>query len=160
MTYYFLWFTFSDYPSDLHLLITPLVSSDYPLWFTSSDYPFDLHLLITPLIYIFWLPLWFTSSDYPFDLHLLITPLIYIFWLPLWFTSSGYPFDLHLLITPLIYIFWLPLWYLQTCLIIINGQCFKYFSVIIDLTVYQIIVNLWVTKFRVKFPTKTIFLIS
>jgi hypothetical protein len=46
-----------------------------PLWFTDSDYPFDLRILITPLIYGFWLPLWFTASDYSFDLRLLITSL-------------------------------------------------------------------------------------
>ena len=75
---------------NLWLLITPLVSSDYPFG-------------------IFWLPFWYflitplVSSDYPFG----------IFWLPLWYllitplVSSDYPFG----------IFWLPLWYLQTFLI-------------------------------------------
>jgi hypothetical protein len=70
---------------NLWLLITPLVSSDYPFG-------------------IFWLPLWYllitllVFSNYPFG----------IFWLPLWYllitplVSSDYLFD----------IFWLPLWYL------------------------------------------------
>ena len=51
-----------------------------PHWFTASDYPFDLQLLITPLIYSFWLPLWFTASDYPlYDIFKLYT--LYLDWL-------------------------------------------------------------------------------
>ena len=124
-----------------YLLITPLVSSDYPfgifwlplwylllpLWYllitplVSSDYPFGIFLL--PLWYLLITPL--VSSDYPFG----------IFWLPLWYlpitplVSSDYPFGIfllplwYLLITPLVSfdypfgIFWLPLWYLQTFLV-------------------------------------------
>jgi hypothetical protein len=84
---------------DFRLLLTPLVSSDYPfgvfclpLWcllitpLVSSDYPFG----------IFWLPLWYllitplVSSDYPFG----------IFWLLLWYllitplVSSDHPFGI------------------------------------------------------------------
>ena len=68
-------------PSSISLLITPLVSSDYPFG-------------------IFWLPLWYLlitpliSSDYPFG----------IFWLPLWYllitplVSSDYPFGIFWLL--------------------------------------------------------------
>ena len=82
-----------------HCIVCPLIHCFWlSLWFTASDYPFDLRLLITPSIYGFWLLHWFTASDFSFDLRLLITPLIYGFWLPLRFTTSDYSFDLRLLI--------------------------------------------------------------
>jgi hypothetical protein len=51
-----------------------------PLWYTDSDCPFDIQILIAPLIYRFWLPLWYTGtdSDCPFDIQILITSLWYL----------------------------------------------------------------------------------
>jgi hypothetical protein len=132
-----LWFTPSDYPfwnfnlsnfwplnhlslSDLHLLITLLVSSNFwPLYRLSLS---DLRLLITLLVsfkllaLVSSVPLWFTPSHYPFwnfnlssfwplnhlslsDLHLLITPLESSNFWPLYQLSLS---DLQLLITLLV----------------------------------------------------------
>ena len=115
-----MWFT---------VLITPLISSNFPCW--------SLHCLSCDLP--FWLPLWYLqtflvghciachviySSDYPFDIFKLF--LLVIVLPVMWFT---------VLITPLISSnlscrslyclscdlqFWLPLWYLQTFLV---GDC-------------------------------------
>ena len=115
-----MWFT---------VLITPLISSNFPCW--------SLHCLSCDLP--FWLPLWYLQtflvghciachviyrSDFPFDIFKLFLLVIV---LPImWFT---------VLITPLISSnlscrslyclscdlqFWLPLWYLQTFLV---GDC-------------------------------------
>ena len=100
---------------DLWLLITPLVSSDYPSG-------------------IFWLPLWYllitplVSSDYPSG----------IFWLPLWYllitplVSSDYPDG----------IFWLPLWYLLITPLVSSNLSWWFWKLkLIVSTISDILVN-------------------
>jgi hypothetical protein len=85
---------------DSWLLITPLVSSDYPFG-------------------IFWLPIWYllitplVSSDYPF--RILWLPLSYILITPL--VSSDYAFG----------IFWLPLWYLLIMPLVSSNYSYSIF---------------------------------
>jgi hypothetical protein len=83
-------------PSDLRLLITPLVSLHFrPV----HSLFFDLQLLISPLVSLHFRPVYCLS----FDLQLLITPLVSLHFWPVYSLS----FDLHLLITSLIFLkFW------------------------------------------------------
>ena len=112
-----MWFT---------VLITPLISSNFPCW--------SLHCLSCDLP--FWLPLWYLQtflvghciachviyrSDYPFDIFKLF--LLVIVFLVNWFTvlitplisSSFSCWSLYCLSCDLP--FWIPLWYLQIFLV-------------------------------------------
>ena len=115
-----MWFT---------VLITPLISSNFPCW--------SLHCLSCE--FPFWLPLWYLQtflvghcisclviyrSDYPFDIFklfllVIVLPVMWVTVLinPL-ISSSVSCWSLYCLSCDLQ--FWLPLWYLQTCLV---GHC-------------------------------------
>jgi hypothetical protein len=82
-------------PSDLRLLITPLVSLHFRPVHSLS---FDLQLLISPLVSLHFWPVYGMS----FDLQLLITPLVFLHFRPVY----GMSFDLQLLITPLVSLHW------------------------------------------------------
>ena len=111
------------------VLITPLISSNFPCW--------SLHCLSCELP--FWLPLWYLQtflvghcisclviyrSDYPFDIFklfllVIVLPVMWVTVLinPL-ISSSFSCWSLYCLSCDLQ--FWLPLWYLQTFLV---GHC-------------------------------------
>jgi hypothetical protein len=113
----FFWPLYCQSFFDLHLLITPLVSSSSSFVCQSSSCGFWLPLWYPQALGLS-VSLWFTVSDYPFgilklffclsvfELWLLITPLV----------SSSY----SIVCQSLIYSFWLHLWYLQALVLSVS----------------------------------------
>ena len=164
----------SDYPFDIFklflfiialpvmwftVLITPLISSNFPCW--------SLYCLSCQLP--FWLPLWYLQtflvgyciachviyrSDYPFDIFklfllVIVLPVMWVtFWLPLWYLQtflvghciachvsyrSDYPFDIFKLFFLVIVLPVIRVTVLITPLISSNFSCWSLYCLSFDL---------------------------